>query len=237
MGTMARPDSSPLKISPSILSADYGHLAEEATKAERGGGCDLHIDIMDGHYCHNFSFGIDVVPALKRAVKIPLVAHLEIGNPDDFIEEFAEAGSDMIVVQEDTCPHLPRSVYRIRKTGKTAGIAINPDRGFEKIEANPEVLNEIGLLIVMAAYPGFGGQPFSPAALPKLRKAREIRDRLGLRFDIGVDGHVNERTVPDIVRAGGNYLIGGSSVFNRKRTIEENIRALKELAEKTLAAG
>jgi ribulose-phosphate 3-epimerase len=234
---MAHREKTPLKISPSILSADYGHLAEESMKAERGGGDALHIDVMDGHYCHNFSFGTDVVPALKRVVKIPLVAHLEIGNPDEFIEDFAEAGSDLIVVQEDTCPHLPRTVYRIRKTGKAAGIAINPDRGFEKIEANPEVLSEIGLLIIMAAYPGFGGQPFSPAALPKLRKAREMRDRLDLRFDIGVDGHVNERTIPEIVIAGGNYLIGGSSVFNKKRTIEENIRALKDLAEKTLAAG
>jgi ribulose-phosphate 3-epimerase len=234
---MAHRENSPPKISPSILSADYGHLAEESIKAERGGGYALHIDIMDGHYCHNFSFGIDVVPALKRVVKIPLVAHLEIGNPDEFIEDFAEAGSDMIVVQEDTCPHLPRTISRIRKTGKAAGVGINPDRGFEKIEANPELLNEIGLLIVMAAYPGFGGQPFSPAALPKLQKARAMRDRLGLSFDIGVDGHVNERTVPDIVRAGGNYLIGGSSVFNKKRTVEENIRALKELAEKALSAG
>jgi ribulose-phosphate 3-epimerase len=232
---MAQRETIPLKISPSILSADYGRLAEESIKAERGGGDALHIDIMDGHYCHNFSFGVDVVPALKRAVGIPLVAHLEIGNPDVFIEDFAGAGSDMIVVQEDTCPHLPRTIYRIRKSGKAAGIGINPDRGFEKIEANPEVLNEIGLLIVMAAYPGFGGQPFSPAALPKLRKAREMRDRLGLSFDIGVDGHVNERTVPDIVKAGGNYLIGGSSVFNKKGTVEDNIRSLRALAEKSLA--
>ena len=232
-GVAMSSQSFPIKISPSVLSADYGRLAEEAAAAERGGGYALHIDIMDGHYCHNFSFGIDVVPALKKAVRIPLVAHLEIGNPDSFIIDFAEAGSDMIVVQEDTCPHLPRTVLGIRKTGKEAGVGINPDRGFEKIEANPEILREIRLLIVMAGYPGFGGQPFSPNALPKIRKACELRERYGASYDIGVDGCVNEQTVRQIVEAGANYLIAGSGVFNKKRPIADNIRALMEIATKT----
>jgi len=218
-----------IKLSPSILSADFGNLASETLKAEKAGAADIHIDIMDGHYCHNFSFGIGVVSALKKRVSIPLVAHLEIDNPDVFIDDFADAGSDMIVVQEDTCPHLPHSVYHIVEKGKRAGIGVNPDRGFEKIEANPEILEKIDLLIVLAAYPGFGGQPFSPAALPKLKKAVEMREKLGLHFDIGVDGHVNKETIPGIVRAGGNYLIAGSSAFTGD--ITRNMEELKKAAE------
>ncbi len=170
----------PLKISPSLLSADFGNLAEEARLAEKGGGYDLHLDIMDGHYCHNFSFGIDVIPALKKMVKIPVVAHLEIDNPDMFIEDFFHAGSDMIVVQEDTCPHLPITIRNITGLGIKAGIGINPDRGFEKLEANPEILDRIDLLIIMAVYPGFGGQPFSPVALPKIKTACRLRDQAGV---------------------------------------------------------
>jgi ribulose-phosphate 3-epimerase len=223
----------PIKISPSLLSADFGALREAALQAEKGGGCALHLDIMDGHYVHNFSFGIDIVPALKKHVKIPLVAHLEIDNPDVFVEYFAQAGSDMIVVQEDTCPHLPITIARIKKRGVRAGIGINPDRGFEKIEANPEILEQIDLLIIMAVYPGFGGQPFSPVTVPKIQKACEMREKSGTRFDIGVDGSVNASTIPKIVQAGANYLIAGSSVFS-KGTVGENIRNLRTLAEKSL---
>ncbi len=203
----------PIKISPSILSADFGNLRHDALQAEKSGGCAIHIDIMDGHYVHNFSFGINIIPALKRHVRIPIVAHLEIDNPDVFIDDFARAGSDMVVVQEDTCPHLPYTINAIKKMGIRAGIGVNPDRGFEKFEANPEILREIDLLIVMAVYPGYGGQPFSPVALPKIRKACLMREETQASFDIGVDGAVNSSTASDIVRAGANYLIAGSSVF------------------------
>jgi len=222
-----------LKISPSILSADYGKLAEQAIHAERGGGFAIHIDIMDGHYVHNFSFGIDVIPALKRYINIPLIAHLEISSPDSFIEDFALAGSDMIVVQEDTCPHLPITISNIKRRGVSAGIGINPDRGFEKLEANPEILQKIDLLIIMAVYPGFGGQPFSPVTLPKIKKACTMKEHYGASFDIGVDGAVGPSTVPDIVKAGANYLIAGSSVFN-EHPVEDNIKKLKDIAEKSL---
>jgi len=203
----------PIKISPSILSADFGNLTHDALDAEKSGGCAIHIDIMDGHYVHNFSFGINIVPALKRGVHIPIVTHLEIDNPDIFIDDFARAGSDMIVVQEDTCPHLPYTINAIKQKGSKAGIGINPDRGFEKLEANPEILREIDLLIVMAVYPGYGGQPFSPVTVPKIRKACIMREEMHASFDIGVDGAVNSITAPDIVRSGANYLIAGSSVF------------------------
>lgn len=223
----------PMKISPSILSADFGNLTSETVQAEKGGGYAIHIDIMDGHYVHNFSFGIDIIPVLKKHVKTPLVAHLEIDNPDVFIEDFVLAGSDMIAVQEDTCPNLPRTIATIKKTGVRAGIGINPDRGFEKIEANPEVLTQIDLLIIMAVYPGFARQPFSPVTLPKIKKACKLREDMNLSFDIGVDGAVNEKTIPEIVQAGANYLIAGSSVF--KGNIAENINILKERAKEAIS--
>lgn len=223
----------PIKISASILSANFGNLALEAIEAEKGGAFAIHIDIMDGHYVHNFSFGIDIIPTLKKRVKTPLIAHLEIDNPDVFIKDFAEAGSDMIVVQEDTCPNLPLTIHSIKKMGIKAGVGINPDRGFEKFEANPEILNQIDLLIIMAVYPGFGGQPFSPVTLPKINKACQIRDTMKAHFDVGVDGAVNKNTVPQIVKAGSNYLIAGSSIFNNGKIVE-NMKSIRELAEVTM---
>jgi ribulose-phosphate 3-epimerase len=223
----------PIKISPSILSADFGNLRHNALEAEENGGCAIHVDIMDGHYVHNFSFGIGIVPALKKKVHIPIVSHLEIDNPDVFIDDFARAGSDMIVVQEDTCPHLPYTIKEIKSKGIQAGIGINPDRGFEKLEANPEVLWEIDLLIIMAVYPGYGGQPFSPITVPKIKKACTMREETHASFDIGVDGAVNSDTVPDIVRAGANYLIAGSSVF--KGDITAGMKKLHMSAVSALA--
>jgi ribulose-phosphate 3-epimerase len=219
-----------LKISPSLLAADFGKLAEAALLAEKGGGYDLHIDIMDGHYCHNFSFGINVIPAIKERVKIPVVAHLEIDNPDVFIDDFFKAGSDMIVVQEDTCPHLPITIRHITDLGIKAGIGVNPDRGFERVEANPEILGNIDLMIIMAVYPGFGGQPFSPVTVPKIQTACTLRDKTGANFDIGVDGAVGKNTIPEIVKAGANYLIAGSRIFNDNDIIE-NINTIRRIAE------
>lgn len=225
-----------LKISASILSANYGKLVEQAVVAEKGGSHAIHIDIMDGHYVHNFSFGLDVFPALKEKINIPLVAHLEIEKPDYFIQDFANVGADMIVVQEDTCPHLPRTVASILKAGVKAGIGINPDRGFEKLEANPEILQDIELLIIMAVYPGFGGQPFSPVTIPKIKKSVELRSKYKCKFDIGVDGGVNIKTAGNIVKAGGNYLIAGSSIFGNKnlgqKEIQRNIEDLKKAVRK-----
>jgi ribulose-phosphate 3-epimerase len=221
--------NNPIKVSPSILSADYGNLGEEARQSEKAGGVELHVDIMDGHYCHNFAFGIHAVTALKKYVSIPVVAHLEIDNPDVFIEDFARAGSDMIVVQEDTCPHLPHTIKAIRELGIRAGVGVNPDRGYERFEVNPEILREIDLFIVLAVYPGFGGQPFSPITIPKIEQAVALREKHEAGFDIGVDGCVNSETVPAIARAGGNYLIAGSSVFNGD--ITENVKSLKKLGE------
>jgi len=217
-----------IKISPSILSADFGNLRHDAIEAVAAGGCAVHIDFMDGHYVHNLSFGLDVIPALKSHVSVPLVAHLEIEAPDRFLRDFAEAGSDMIVVQEDTCPNLPRTIDAIRDLGVEAGIGINPDRNFSRIEAHPHILREIRLLIVMGVYPGFGGQRFAATVEKNISRAVELREEAGVNFDIGVDGGVSTATVPHIVAAGANYLIAGSSIFNGD--ISKNMAALRESA-------
>lgn len=218
-----------LKISPSILGADYGVLRESSLEAERQGACAIHVDIMDGHYVHNFSFGIDLFTALKKHLSVPLVAHLEIANPDPFIPDFAAAGADMIVVQEDTCRNLPYTVDAIRSAGSAAGIGLNPDRHFRKIEAHPYLLEEIELFIAMGVYPGFGGQRFARTCEPNIRRAVELREQHGGTFDIGVDGGVTVATVPRIVAAGANYLIAGSGVFSGD--IGENMRALERALE------
>jgi ribulose-phosphate 3-epimerase len=141
----------------------------------------------------------------------------------------------MIVVQEDTCPHLPITIRNITGLGIKAGIGINPDRGFEKLEANPEILDMIDLLIIMAVYPGFGGQPFSPITLPKIKTACRLRDQFGANFDIGVDGSVAKPTIPGIVRSGANYLIAGSSIFN-ENDIRKNISAIRETASASIVS-
>ncbi|MFP4331641.1 MAG: ribulose-phosphate 3-epimerase [Alkalispirochaetaceae bacterium] len=215
-------------ISPSILAADFGALREAAVSGERAGGCAIHVDIMDGHYVHNFSFGIDLIPALKKHLTIPVVAHLEIANPDPFIPDFSAAGADMIVVQEDTCRNLPYTVEAILESGAAAGVGVNPDRDYRKLEAHPHILREIELLIVMGVYPGFGGQRFAGTTIENIETAVALRERHGGSYDIGVDGGVNLETTPRIVAAGANYLIAGSSVY--AGVVEENMRALRSAA-------
>lgn len=217
-----------LRISPSILAADFGLLREAALEGERAGGCAIHVDIMDGHYVHNFSFGIDLIPALKRHLTVPVVAHLEIANPDPFIADFSAAGADMIVVQEDTCRNLPYTVEAILESGAAAGVGVNPDRDFRKVEAHPHILREIELLIVMGVYPGFGGQRFAETCVENITRASELRELHGGGYDIGVDGGVNLETTPRIVAAGANYLIAGSSVYSGD--VGENMAALRSAA-------
>jgi ribulose-phosphate 3-epimerase len=223
----------PIKISPSLLSADILNLLKCALEAQKGGADSLHIDLMGGHYCHNFSFGRALVPALKEKTNLPLVVHLEIENPDEFIYDFVDSGADTIIVQEDTCPNLPRTIDSIQSRGVKAGIGINPDRWFEKIDASPWLLKQIDLLLILAAYPGFGGQRLSPLAIRKTKLAVNMREDSGARFDIGVDGGVNDGTVPCLVRAGVNYLIAGSAVFG-DQAIAENVSRIKVLAQHNL---
>lgn len=221
-------DTLAIHISPSILSADYGALRDQALQAVAAGGQSIHVDIMDGHYVQNLSFGPAVIAALKPHVTVPIVAHLEIAAPDRWIAATAAAGADLIVVQEDTCPNLPLTIAAIRECGVAAGVAVNPDRSFRRIQAHPHLLGELELLIVMGVYPGFGGQRFAATTIPNIRRAVRLRNSAGARFAIGVDGGVDRSTVPEIVAAGADYLIAGSAIFGG--AIDSNIAQLRQAA-------
>jgi ribulose-phosphate 3-epimerase len=220
--------SDAVHISPSILSADYGALRDKTLEAVAAGGSSIHVDIMDGHYVHNFSFGIEIFRALKPHVSVPLVAHLEIAHPDHFIDDFATAGADTIIVQEDTCPNLPFTVRAIREAGVAAGIGINPDRSFRRIEAHPQILQDVEIVVVMGVYPGFGGQLFAATTIENIGTAVRLREENGARYMIGVDGGVTTATTPAIVQAGASCLIAGSAVFGGD--VAANIAALRQAA-------
>jgi ribulose-phosphate 3-epimerase len=197
-------------VSPSLLAADFAALGDAALEAERAGADSLHVDYMDGHYVPNLTFGIDLLPALKRRVRIPLLAHLMISNAEQRLDDFMRAGADCIVLQEDAVENAGRLIDRIHRGGARAGLALSPPR---PLGAVADLLPRLDFLLVLSVNPGFGGQAFIPETLEKMREAHRIRTRDGLGFDIGVDGGVNRETAGEIARTGANVLIAGSAVF------------------------
>ncbi|MFW6139480.1 MAG: ribulose-phosphate 3-epimerase, partial [Spirochaetota bacterium] len=197
-----------LKVSPSLLAADYGYLADAAIMAEKGGAEAVHVDYMDGHYVPNISFGLELIPALRSRVSIPLVAHLMISNTAERLEDFIKTRPDYIVIQEDVQKDLKSVVTTIRKSGIKPGVAINPDRPLNAIY---DVLPDIDLLIVLSVFPGFGGQKFMPDTLHKMEQAHNFRMENQLHYDLGVDGGVNMETSRKIVKTGANVLIAGTA--------------------------
>jgi ribulose-phosphate 3-epimerase len=198
----------PLKIAPSILSADFGRLNEEIRAIDAAGADVIHVDVMDGHFVPNITIGPDVVKALRGATSKPFDVHLMIAPADPYLEAFAKAGADVIAVHAEAGPHLHRSLQAIRALGKKAGVVLNL--------ATPEsfvdyVLDDIDLILVMSVNPGFGGQKFIPATLEKLRRLRAMI--AGRPIDIEVDGGVTPDNALDIVAAGANWLVAGSAVF------------------------
>lgn len=201
------------KVSPSLLAADYGFLADAALQAESGGADSLHVDYMDGHYVPNISFGLDLIPALKKRVRIPLLAHLMISNAEERLDDFIKVSPDYIILQEDAVENTEHLLDRIRRKGIHTGLAISPPRPLENLYP---YLPLIDFLLVLGVNPGFGGQEFMPQTLDKMREAHRLRVQQSLRYDIGVDGGVNMHTAADIVRTGANVLIAGSAVFGRQ---------------------
>jgi ribulose-phosphate 3-epimerase len=202
-----------LKVSPSILAADYGCIAEAAVKAESGGAEKLHMDYMDGHYVPNLSFGLDLIPALKKRVNISLVAHLMISNTEKMLESFIKMKPDYIVIQEDTVKNPGSVAESIRKAGIRPGFALNPDRPLKKLYDD---LFKIDYLIILSVFPGFGGQTFMEETLEKMDEAHNFRVRNNLSFDLAVDGGVNMNTAKKIVKTGANELIAGTAIYGEK---------------------
>ena len=203
--------ASRVQIAPSILSADFAHLAEQIRAVERGGASLLHLDVMDGHFVPNITIGPPVVAAVRKATSLPLDCHLMISDPDRYIRAFCEAGAEMISVHQEACPHLDRTLGYIRDCGAAAGAVINPATPVETLN---EVLECVNYVLVMSVNPGFGGQQFIPHSLDKIGRLARMREERGLEFLIEIDGGIGSDNVLEAVQAGADVIVAGSSVFH-----------------------
>ena len=215
-----------IELAPSILAADFAHLAAQVERATAGGASVIHVDVMDGHFVPNLTLGPPVVKSLRQATRLPLDCHLMIENPDQFIAEFADAGADWISVHQEACRHLNRTLNLIKEHKCRAGVVINPAT---PVETLAEVLDIVDYVLVMSVNPGFGGQKFIPGALHKMRRLAEMREARGYSYRIEVDGGVGMETVADVVRAGAEILVAGNAVFG-KGDAKVNAEALLDAA-------
>jgi len=215
-------------IVPSILSADFTRLGEQVREADAAGAQRIQIDVMDGHFVPNITMGPMVVEAVRRCTRLPLEAHLMITNPERFIEDFAQAGADVIIVHQEVCPHLHRVIMQIRDAGKSPAVALNPSTPVFMLE---DMLSFLDMVLIMTISPGFGGQEFVPETLPKITRMRQMIIDRGLRCDIEVDGGIHEATAPLAVRAGANLLVSGSGVYNKRESVAQAIERLRNAVQ------
>lgn len=203
----------PVRISPSLLSSDFGRLAEEVRDIEAAGADLIHVDVMDGRFVPNITIGPVVVEAIKRAATKPLDVHLMIVEPEKYVESFVKAGADVLTVHVEASPHLHRTLQQIRHAGAKASVVLNPSTPLSSIE---EVLGDVDMVLLMSVNPGFGGQGFIEATVDKVRRLRAMFDARGLDTDIEVDGGINADTAKRVVAAGATVLVAGSYVFGAK---------------------
>jgi ribulose-phosphate 3-epimerase len=217
-----------VKLAPSILAADFARLGDQVAEAERAGADRIHVDVMDGHFVPNLSMGTPVIRSLRRATPLPLEAHLMISNPDFFIDEFAQDGTDSFLVHWEGNNDLSRTVQRIKALGKRVGVAINPATSAAVLE---EIIQDLDHVLVMTVNPGFGHQPFLHATLPKIRRAREMINRLKPECGLEVDGGVDATTAPLAVAAGANVLVVGSAIFNDREDVSAAMQRLRDAVQ------
>src|SRR6202451_868488 len=204
------PGTQSIELAPSILSADFAHLAEQVQAAVEGGGSVVHVDVMDGHFVPNITIGPPVVKSLRKATSLPLDCHLMIENPNEFISDFADAGADWVSVHYEACPQLHRTLQLIAHHGMKPGVVLNPAT---RVDLLVDILPMVHHVLIMSVNPGFGGQEFIPFSLNKIRHLVELRRDLDLDFRIEVDGGVAHDTVAAIVQAGAELLVAGNAVF------------------------
>lgn len=201
----------PLRIAPSILSADFGRLAEEVAAIEEAGADVVHVDVMDGHFVPNLTLGPMIVEAVRKATRLPVDTHLMIENPERYVDAFVKAGSDIVSVHAEACPHLHRVLQQIRAAGAQAAVALNPHTPLSVLDY---VLDDCAMVLIMSVNPGFGGQKFINSAVAKVAALRKMADERGLSLSIEVDGGIGPTTAEAIVAAGADTLVAGSAVFN-----------------------
>jgi len=202
-----------IKIAPSILSADFSRLGEELKAVEEAGADLIHVDVMDGHFVPNITIGPMVVEAVRKSTKLPLDVHLMIEDPDFYIPYFIKAGADIITVHVEVCKHLQRTIRAIKEQKKTAGVVLNPATSLNAID---NILDEVDLVLLMSVNPGFGGQEFIPSTVKKVEKLKRMINDAKLKVDIEIDGGIKPENAVDVIKAGANILVAGSSVFKSK---------------------
>jgi ribulose-phosphate 3-epimerase len=214
----------PITIAPSILTADFGRLAEQVGEAEDGGADRLHLDVMDGHFVPNITFGPLVVASVRKSTKLPLDVHLMIANPEQYVGAFRDAGGDRLIIHVEATVHLHRLVEHIKSVGAEAGVAINPATPIIDLE---EICPFLDMVLVMSVNPGFGGQSFIETTPRKIFRMRRLLDRWNAGASLGVDGGVDERTIADVIKSGADNIVSGSAVFNDKAGPDTNITILR----------
>ncbi len=220
-------------IAPSILSADFGRLAEQVSEAAEAGADWIHVDVMDGHFVPNITIGPAVTAAVRAATDLPVDVHLMIEEPDRYVSAFADAGADYITVHQEACPHVKKTIDQLRELGVHPGVTLNPATSLDTLA---EVIGEVDLALIMSVNPGFGGQSYIPSSTEKIRRLRAMLDERGADdAELEVDGGVNLDTAGGASRAGASVLVAGAAVFGHPNGIAEAIRLIRGAAEEGCA--